>query len=544
MYPKNAATPPTIAIGSIYQISDGAIQTSGASARVLTAGGSWGAAAGTLTCDATSGCWYYAPTQGETNGEWFLVAIYKANCTSASVTVVPTASASAGYAVCPDTQKVDVETIKTKSVTVDAGGTTFPASIHASGAAVAKSPATLAAADVTGNLPADVKAYTVQPTVTGATLDAAYDPAKTAAQAGNQMDLVNAPNATALTAIGAKVEAMVLDEGDATALLAAIAAKVEAFLINEGDATATLAAIAAACNAAVVAGQVGTQVATIHGKLPAGSLGDATAANQSSIAAAIAALNDLDAAGVRSAVGLAAANLDAQLAALPTAAENADAAWDEALAGHAGAGTAGAALAAASAPTVQEVVDGVLDEPIAGHLGAGTVGAKLNAAGASGDPLENLVPGSYAAGTAGAALGNVPAVKAKTDLLGVAGVTVSSPVATGGRLLVLVRGDDYLAADGRALEWSSDDWPDLTGAAVALTARSKTTGEVALSAAGEVTVAGAGSQTVRVELPTAATSLLSAGTARLEFDVQATLAGGSIVTLVLGLVSVLADQTR
>lgn len=43
---------------------------------------------------------------------------------------------------------------------------------HASGAAVAKSPATLASGDVTGNVPVDVKAYTVQPTVTGATLAA------------------------------------------------------------------------------------------------------------------------------------------------------------------------------------------------------------------------------------------------------------------------------------------------------------------------------------------------------------------------------------
>jgi hypothetical protein len=38
-----------------------------------------------------------------------------------------------------------------------------------------------AAGDVSGNLPADVKAYTVQPTVTGATLHADYDAAKTAA---------------------------------------------------------------------------------------------------------------------------------------------------------------------------------------------------------------------------------------------------------------------------------------------------------------------------------------------------------------------------
>lgn len=40
---------------------------------------------------------------------------------------------------------------------------------------------------------------------TGYALTSAYDPAKTAAQAGNQMDLVNAPNATALTAIGLAV---------------------------------------------------------------------------------------------------------------------------------------------------------------------------------------------------------------------------------------------------------------------------------------------------------------------------------------------------
>lgn len=48
-------------------------------------------------------------------------------------------------------------------------------------------------------------------------------------------------------------------------------------------------------------------------------------ADASDISAAFSALNDLDAAGVRSAVGLSSANLDSQLAALPTAVENADA---------------------------------------------------------------------------------------------------------------------------------------------------------------------------------------------------------------------------
>jgi len=53
----------------------------------------------------------------------------------------------------------------------------------------------------------------------------------------------------------------------------------------------------------------------------------------------------LDAAGTRAAVGLAAADLDAQLDALPTAAENADAVWDEARAGHVAAGSFGEGVA-------------------------------------------------------------------------------------------------------------------------------------------------------------------------------------------------------
>lgn len=81
----------------------------------------------------------------------------------------------------------------------------------------------------------------------------------------------------------------------------------------------------------------------------------------------------LDAAGVRSAVGLASANLDTQLDALPTAAENADAVWDETL---------------------------------SGHLGAGSTGNALNAAGSAGDPWSTALPGAYGAGTAGKIIGD------------------------------------------------------------------------------------------------------------------------------------------
>lgn len=74
--------------------------------------------------------------------------------------------------------------------------------------------------------------------------------------------------------------------------------------------------------------------------------------------------------------------LEALIDALPTAAENADAVWDEAIAGHAGAGSTGLALAGASAPSAGAVADAVWDEALSGHLGAGSTGAALNAASA------------------------------------------------------------------------------------------------------------------------------------------------------------------
>lgn len=63
--------------------------------------------------------------------------------------------------------------------------------------------------------------------------------------------------------------------------------------------------------------------------------------------------------------------------ALPTASEVADAVWDEALAGHAAAGSTGEALAGAVAPTAAEVADAVWDETFTGHLASDTFGEQL-----------------------------------------------------------------------------------------------------------------------------------------------------------------------
>ena len=118
-YPRNAASPPVIAVGAIYLLADGTIQTTGASARVKTGSGAWGAAAGTLACDATSGVWTYTPTQAETDAESFLIAVYKSASTSAQVTVATSASATAGYS------GLDWSKVTAATSTVSLSGTTI-----------------------------------------------------------------------------------------------------------------------------------------------------------------------------------------------------------------------------------------------------------------------------------------------------------------------------------------------------------------------------------------------------------------------------------
>lgn len=83
-------------------------------------------------------------------------------------------------------------------------------------------------------------------------------------------------------------------------------------------------------------------------------------------------------------------------------------------------GSVGSVTAAVTLPTIPanwitasgldatagaEIADAVWDEAIAGHLGAGSTGAALNAAGSAGDPWTTPLPGAYGAGTAGYIIG-------------------------------------------------------------------------------------------------------------------------------------------
>ncbi len=136
--------------------------------------------------------------------------------------------------------------------------------------------------------------------------------------------------------------------------------------------------------------------------------------------------------------------------------------------------------------------------------------------------------------------------------IGSATVTVAGPVVTTADTLELVRGDDYLAADSRAISFTSDSWPDLTSAVITMTVRRRreafSTGSDAVlftkTDASGLRVVGGGDQTVYFELTPTQSGVLLPGSLTGKYDIEAVLSNDSIVTLVTGNVTVTEDQTR
>jgi len=171
----------------------------------------------------------------------------------------------------------------------------------------------------------------------------------------------------------------------------------------------------------------------------------------------------------------------------------------------------GADVAGISVPSAATVADAVWDEALAGHTTAGSAGQALTASGSASDPLLNTVPGAYASGTAGHALGRI----ANGQL------TIVQPVLDDG-FFRIVPGRDYLAADGMAFSFSSTSWPTLADG---------TTVEFIF---GGETLDGArtGDQTVQLEVTaTQGETLAAARSGRQHYDIVATLPSGSVVGL-------------
>ncbi len=208
--------------------------------------------------------------------------------------------------------------------------------------------------------------------------------------------------------------------------------------------------------------------------------------------------------------------------------------WDE---GAGGLGTS-ETLYAGRGSTASDVADAVRTDltPELAHLDAdvsdavAAPAAALAAAGVAGDPWTAEVPGDYEEGTAGALL---PNLQGALTTLGARAVTIASPVAESGTV-TLCAGDDYAAADGRAVTFAVavEDVPSLTGATLKLKCA-----EATWTATGATSD---GTDWSIVFEPTAAqTAALTAE--RLAYKVEATLAGGNVLTLATGTLVVMRD---
>lgn len=145
----------------------------------------------------------------------------------------------------------------------------------------------------------------------------------------------------------------------------------------------------------------------------------------------------------------------------------------------------------------------------------------------------------------------IPAVKAKTDLIGTASVTVRSASISHSDALTIVRGDSYTGAHNAELQWidTGGSWPDLTNVdTITLTVRenrrlSRSEPAIVLATTGTATTVGADAA-VEVALAAATTRLAAVGDNH-EYDVEARWPDGTVVTLVGpgAPCEVLADQT-
>jgi hypothetical protein len=186
----------------------------------------------------------------------------------------------------------------------------------------------------------------------------------------------------------------------------------------------------------------------------------------------------------------------------------------------------------AAAPTVEEITDAVWSEAIPGSYTSSQAGGKLNALGNAADPLLNTVPGGYASGTAGYALGRLVA----------ASISVTAPVLSSGNVQI-VRGDSYFSADGRALVWTLTGQPTINLTGAITTFKAKNISSILTKTSGDTpgirAVFSSGTLTLTLELAATDTAALNA--AIYDFDIQTLFSNGHVDTWVMGKMVVVAD---
>jgi hypothetical protein len=122
----------------------------------------------------------------------------------------------------------------------------------------------------------------------------------------------------------------------------------------------------------------------------------------------------------------------------------------------------------------------------------------------------------------------------------VADVDGEIPVSADGSI-TLVEGDDYKAADGRGIGFSSSTWPNLTGATVRFYACNLDTSVNDINAAAASATQSMSTWTVAIDLSAAQTGALTPSIKGYEYSLKATLSDGSVVTLARGQMTVLGQ---
>jgi len=194
------------------QISDGAVQTAGVAVKVIPQGGSEASGSGTVAYSA-DGVVVYTPTQAETNYTAMVFVASKAGCIPATVTVVTSASETAGYS------GVDWSKITSATTTVNLSGTTISTTQQVASVTGAVGSVTGAVGSVTGavgsvtarvtantdqwggvtvtGMPLPTTSYTTPPTagtIADAVWDEAYSGHTTAGTFGKLMDTLRKSN--------------------------------------------------------------------------------------------------------------------------------------------------------------------------------------------------------------------------------------------------------------------------------------------------------------------------------------------------------------
>lgn len=154
----------------------------------------------------------------------------------------------------------------------------------------------------------------------------------------------------------------------------------------------------------------------------------------------------------------------------------------------------------------------------------------------AGVPVAMFSIENRAGGTAGSSTVSSFSASALNQLAGL-DVQLVSTVSDDG-LVSIVRGDDYAAIDGRAITITNNNgtWPDLTGAVVHLTAKLD---DSILTATGTV-IEPTGIQRIEIELTNEQTNVKPG---IWDYDIQATLASGNVVTLQMGRLQIHQDIT-